>query len=456
MTFAKQHHKSTKILQWLGILSVTFACTCPVRAQSNWPETFTGLPDMGPYAWVDGPSEVAKNPGLSSAVLGGQEGSIKLYVCRAQLQDGVHTGKFFNGQCNIGWGGQELSLTTGYQLLVNTQPNLANFLPQTWVAPATPAATTFHGGTVGNTQMRVCRASHNNGFHPGKEWAGKCNIGWGGQEIASTSYEVLSLGFNKSNWMLNGASTVVVQPAPTDPTVTVTMPNLTAPLNLNIQQPPPSDPIVVVTRLSNLFLIGTKKWNNYLAVPNLNYTDERRITHSSKDYTREKIATLAMAGSRIDFSGLDSTYAPTWFVKEDVAGRPGWFRIKFLTTNLYVELASFTDGAHLILNSYKDSPLQVFSIEKQTAGDALVAIAPGSEQVVNTNTTTTGLLEILIPNAPQPTVSSGTKYFLTVESVGPLTRFPAKMKQKVYTPLYIREYPTWVYENDGRGRAYPK
>ena len=82
---------------------------------------------MGPYAWVDGPTYLQKDPQLANAVVGGSEGSRILRVCRAKLQDGTHPGKYFDGQCNIGWGGKEVVLTQGYELLVNTQPQNAKF-----------------------------------------------------------------------------------------------------------------------------------------------------------------------------------------------------------------------------------------------------------------------------------------------------------------------------------------
>ena len=150
---------------------------------------------MGPYAWIDGPSSSTQ---LANAVAGGSGDGIQMDICRATLSDGVHPGKFFNGQCNIGWGGTEVVKKDGYQILVNTQPSLSKYLPQSWLAPG--SADTFNGGSVGSTNMKVCRASYNNGWHPGKVWEGKCNIGYGGKELAVDSYQLLSLTFNKTGW----------------------------------------------------------------------------------------------------------------------------------------------------------------------------------------------------------------------------------------------------------------
>jgi hypothetical protein len=186
---------------------------------NTWPATFDGVNAMGPYAWVDGPTHLQKDPQLTSGVFVGQVGDLKLYVARAKQQDGVHPGKFYNGTCSIGWGGKEVLLNSGYELLVNTKPELAKFLSQTWVNPSTPASATFHGGSAGTTPLRVCRASYNNGMHAGKEWSGQCYIGFGGQEVAVTPYEVLSLGFDKTAWQ----AAQTTQTTQTTQTVTISL-----------------------------------------------------------------------------------------------------------------------------------------------------------------------------------------------------------------------------------------
>jgi hypothetical protein len=63
--------------------------------------------------------------------------------------------------------------------------------------------------------MRVARAAYVGGWHLGKEWAGKCNIGYGGQEVAEGVYQVLSLGFDKSAWFAAKISPLVNLPQST-------------------------------------------------------------------------------------------------------------------------------------------------------------------------------------------------------------------------------------------------
>lgn len=49
------------------------------------------------------------------------------------------------------------------------------------------------GGDNGDGRlMPVCRGYHNNGWHAGKMLADMCNFGWGGKEIVTRSYQVLT------------------------------------------------------------------------------------------------------------------------------------------------------------------------------------------------------------------------------------------------------------------------
>jgi hypothetical protein len=183
---------------------------------ANWYTYFDGAAyGMGPYGWVDGATVLAKDPTLASVVKGGFVGTTVLYVCRSKGSDGTHPGKFFNGQCNIGWGGKEYAVTqpAGFDLLVNTQPTNAKYFPQVWVPYGTHEANQFgfFAGQVGTSGIRTCRAAHVDGTHLGKEWGGKCLIGWGGNEVAVTPYEVLNLKFDKEAWKAAGSP---------DPTVT--------------------------------------------------------------------------------------------------------------------------------------------------------------------------------------------------------------------------------------------
>jgi len=110
-----------------------------------------------------------------------------LYVCRASYNGGVHPGKVVAGKCNITYGGQEIPMER-FAVLMG---QLAN--PRLWAPGFSPNNANFPAGVDSDrtTTLYVCRASYNNGLHPGKVVAGKCNIGWGGQEIILTNFEVL-------------------------------------------------------------------------------------------------------------------------------------------------------------------------------------------------------------------------------------------------------------------------
>src|SRR5262245_10298463 len=47
------------------------------------------------------------------------------------------------------------------------------------------------GGQAGGQPLVICRARHGNGTHPGKLWAGRCNIGYGGGEVAAADFDIL-------------------------------------------------------------------------------------------------------------------------------------------------------------------------------------------------------------------------------------------------------------------------
>jgi hypothetical protein len=53
----------------------------------------------------------------ANAVVGGFENGAPLYICQVRYNGGVHPGKIVSGNCNIGWGGREVSLPV-YNVLV--------------------------------------------------------------------------------------------------------------------------------------------------------------------------------------------------------------------------------------------------------------------------------------------------------------------------------------------------
>lgn len=118
----------------------------------------------------------------SGAVVGGSEPGRTLYLCRGWHQGGLHPGKVVGGNCNIGYGGSEVRLST-FEVLVRTNLTWA---PYTGSIP--PNA--LQGGQERDRVLYVCRAPHAGGVHPGKVVAGNCNIGYGGRELALSNFEI--------------------------------------------------------------------------------------------------------------------------------------------------------------------------------------------------------------------------------------------------------------------------
>lgn len=132
----------------------------------------------GMFSWIRGPSVPA------NAVIGGTEPGRTLPICRASYHNGVHPGKVVAGWCNIGWGGREIVLAS-FDVLLNT-----GGAPKWVFGPGVPPNAVI-GGQADGHNLPICRASYQGGVHPGKLWAGNCNIGYGGREIVLPIFEVL-------------------------------------------------------------------------------------------------------------------------------------------------------------------------------------------------------------------------------------------------------------------------
>jgi hypothetical protein len=122
----------------------------------------------------------------SGAIVGGWEQGRTLYVCRTWYGGGVHPGKVVGNNCNIGWGGKEITLEA-YEVLVGDNTRVR------WVDASfggIPAGALSGGYEAARPDLFVCRAQYN-GWQPGKIVAQNCNFGYGGEEKLSPYYQVL-------------------------------------------------------------------------------------------------------------------------------------------------------------------------------------------------------------------------------------------------------------------------
>ena len=123
----------------------------------------------------------------ANAVIGGGQNhpDATLYVCRANYHGGVHPGKYLSGNCNISWGGREVSMQH-YEMLVSQTP-------LSWVRSSNGAIPhhAVPGGQEHHRTLYICQADYQNGVHIGKVVGNTCNFGWGGREEASPYYNVL-------------------------------------------------------------------------------------------------------------------------------------------------------------------------------------------------------------------------------------------------------------------------
>jgi hypothetical protein len=154
---------------------VLAATACMLWAGVVW----AGVAAAGGARWEPAPGGRVPAGALAAGRAQGQE----LYVCKASYKNGEHVGKVFNRACHIGWGGEEVVLHD-FQVLV--EPGGVSWLDPRR-RPARPV-----GGSVDGRRLLVCRARHQNGVHYGKEYEGRCHIGWGGREVAVDRYQILS------------------------------------------------------------------------------------------------------------------------------------------------------------------------------------------------------------------------------------------------------------------------
>jgi len=121
-----------------------------------------------------------------SAIIGGWEPGRTLYVCHGWYGGGLHPGKIVGNNCNIGWGGKEITLNA-YEVLSGDNGRVR------WVDASfggIPEGAFAGGYEAERPSLFVCRALYF-GWQPGKVVGQNCNFGYGGDEKTSPYYQVL-------------------------------------------------------------------------------------------------------------------------------------------------------------------------------------------------------------------------------------------------------------------------
>jgi len=157
-----------------------------------WHQELLGLLDS-----FNCPRWVSAKDGLvpSNAIIGGQEPSWPLYVCRAHVMADILPGKLIpQSVCDLAYDNRELSLRD-YEVLTGS-------CPMHWenVADATTPAIAVQGGTESGKPVSICRATitvGTGGVHIGRtglSTANKCLISYGGRAYSYETFEVLTMG----------------------------------------------------------------------------------------------------------------------------------------------------------------------------------------------------------------------------------------------------------------------
>lgn len=119
------------------------------------------------------------------AVVGGYTTSGGLLICRSRLPDGVHPGKVFQGECHVGWDGQEMIMDP-FEVLVRPHGAMR------WIpGDEDGVGRRCVSGRRGGRNQCICRGHYRDGLHVGKVVNDHCNIGWDGKEVELDDFEVL-------------------------------------------------------------------------------------------------------------------------------------------------------------------------------------------------------------------------------------------------------------------------
>jgi hypothetical protein len=178
----------------------------PVSSGSGGAPGAGGQVASGP--WVPASAGVTPPVGAFPA---GQENNTTFFACRAMHMGSVHGGKAFpKGNCYFGYAGTEVIVPI-YEVLVGA---FFSWQPVTERLTAAPLWAMPSGKEASGVVQYVCRAPYQGGIHPGKLLAGLCGIGYGGAEVALSTFEVLlrpmqgdsGSPFDRAHWKVTASS----------------------------------------------------------------------------------------------------------------------------------------------------------------------------------------------------------------------------------------------------------
>jgi hypothetical protein len=294
---------------------------------------------------------------------------------------------------------------------------------------------------VGASPLRVCRAANVNGWHPGKEWAGKCNIGYGGKEVAEGVYQLLQLGFDKVGWQVAHGTTVTIQPTNTGgeviytgPTGTPTPPNNT--INFNTTAPP----VVVGTASRDMtygFWMRSKPFETCYGARTNSYVPG---TASTVVGPGTKFGELYM------LAGLQTCFDDprSWLVRQDAYVSPSgmlWFRLKLFEGNLCLQPENGATQSPVVFAPCNNSQVQWWGV------------LPGG-YVVSGISITTGVISL------NQDPGMGTLHIAREDGTTALHMIgyevgTAVVSQKSRHAFVIEQAARWQYKPDRYGRILP-
>ena len=145
------------------------------------------------FNWVWSSSNQSNQP--QNMINAAISGTANVYICHANYNNlGVHPGTLTKNGCLISYAGSayvenNFQVLTGFRSITWRNANVLNQFLQN---PASFQNTApIIGGNEQGHNLYVCRTYMNNRIHVGKIVGNNCNIGWHGQELLQSNYQVL-------------------------------------------------------------------------------------------------------------------------------------------------------------------------------------------------------------------------------------------------------------------------
>jgi hypothetical protein len=230
-------------------------------------------------------------------------------------------------------------------------------------------------------------------------------------------------------------TTQTIQMTQTTQTFNITPTNLTTALDssyLDAQK----IKVVEMKTLNNMFAMRDKRYPDQCI--GVNYFPNDLVEPPTPGTVRSSVQTgmfirkfwVAGTGPSGKPNCIDKD-ARVWFVREDIPGQAGWFRLRFLDTNFCLDSFSNTEGAQIRIETCNNSTQQMWGIHPN--GEALVAATSSMLQNQDVPLSPANMLDL---GRAEPLCLALQNGFVTKKCVNG------------YLPMIFDPFPVWKYRDD--------